>query len=630
MKVKNIRIHNRPAYNSEVHATRDMGIGELNNCYEDAELADTIFAVGTNAYETQTNYFLNHWIPNLRGISQDKKRQQLPGEAYPPARVVIVDPRRTSTVAACEAEAGKDRVLHLAIEPGTDMALFNAILTYIAEKGWQDKELISASTNDFDKVVAANKSTLAEAAQITGLKADDIAKAAAWIAEPKDGKRRRTMFCYEKGLIWGNDNYRTNAALVNVALATGNIGRPGGGCVRMGGHQEGYSRPPDGHVGKPAAYVDKLLIEGRGGVHHIWACDHYKTTLNAHKFKQVYKKRTDIVKDAMNAMPAGDRAAQVAAIVVAIKQGGLFAVDVDIVPTKIGEACHVWLPAATSGEMNLTSMNGERRMRLTEKYMDPPGESLPDCLIAARLANQLERVLREIGDAKYADQFKGFDWKTEEDAFMDGYAKHEKGGQFVTYERLKAMGTNGFQEPAVDFKDGKIIGTKRLFADGKFGGKDGKATFMEAKWRGLQAPGKEEQKKKFKYLVNNGRTNHVWQNAYLDQDNEFIMDRWPYPFIEMNPDDMSELKVAPGDLVEVYNDDGSTQAMVYPTPTAKKGHTFMLFAYPTGVQGNVVNAGTNELILPNYKQTWADIRKLASAPAGVKHLSFKAQEYKVG
>ena len=75
MKVKNIRIHNRPAYNSEVHATRDMGVGELNNCYEDAELADTIVAVGTNALETQTNYFLNHWIPNLRGTSLDKKKK---------------------------------------------------------------------------------------------------------------------------------------------------------------------------------------------------------------------------------------------------------------------------------------------------------------------------------------------------------------------------------------------------------------------------------------------------------------------------------------------------------------------------------------------------------------------------
>ena len=241
-------------------------------------------------------------------------------------------------------------------------------------------------------------------------------------------------------------------------------------------------------------------------------------------------------------MPYGDRAATINAIVGAIKNGGLFAVDVDIVPTKIGQACHVWLPAATSGEANLTSMNGERRMRLTERYMDPPGQAMPDCLIAARIANHMERVLREQGKPQLADQFKGFDWKTEEDAFMDGYAKHEKGGEFVTYARLRAMGTNGFQEPAVDFKDGKIVGTKRLFADGKFGSKDGKATFMETKWRGLQAPGKEAEKNKWPFLINNGRTNIVWQNAYLDQDNEFVMDRFPYPFIQMNPQDMAELK----------------------------------------------------------------------------------------
>src|SRR3546814_11372366 len=129
MKVKNIRIHNRPAYNSEVHATRDMGIGELNNCYEDAELADTIVAVGTNPLETQTNYFLNHWVPNLRGTSTGKKEQQLPGEAHPPARIVIIDPRRTVTVNACEIEAGQENVLHLAVNAGTVLALFNPLFT---------------------------------------------------------------------------------------------------------------------------------------------------------------------------------------------------------------------------------------------------------------------------------------------------------------------------------------------------------------------------------------------------------------------------------------------------------------------------------------------------------------------
>lgn len=677
MKVKNIRIHNRPAYNSEVHATRDMGVGELNNCYEDAELADTIVAVGTNALETQTNYFLNHWVPNLRGTSLDKKKAEFGSEPVSRGRVVIVDPRRTVTVNACEVEAGKENVMHLAINSGSDLALFNAWLTHIASKGWTDKSFIDASTRDFDKARAANNVSLDEAARITGLTADQIRQSAEWIAQPKAGNaRRRTMFAYEKGLIWGNDNYRTNAALVNVALATGNIGRPGGGCVRMGGHQEGYSRPSDAHVGRPAAYVDKLLMEGKGGVHHIWGCDHYKTTLNAFKFKQNYKKRTDMVKDAMMTVPYGDRTATVNAIVGAIKKGGLFAVDVDIVPTKIGEACHVWLPAATSGEANLTSMNGERRMRLTEKYMDPPGQAMPDCLIAARIANNMERVLREQGKGEYADKFKGFDWKTEEDAFMDGYHQHEKGGEFVTYARLRAMGTNGFQEPAVGLegtgavaagtstgKPGevlkgpaieaargkepvqknaatatsapppastdsrRILGTKRLYADGKFNSKDGKATFMETQWRGLQAPGKEDERKKWPYLVNSGRANIVWQSAYLDQDNEFVMDRMPYPYIQMNPEDMAELKLKQGDLVEVYNDNGSTQAMVYPVPTAKRKQTFMLFAYPTGVQGNVVSGGVNEFIIPNYKQTWGNIRKIADAPEGVKHLSFKSLEY---
>ena len=140
----------------------------------------------------------------------------------------------------------------------------------------------------------------------------------------------------------------------------------------------------------------------------------------------------------------------------------------------------------------------------------------------------------------------------------------------MTYEHLRAMGTNGFQEPATGFQDGKIIGTKRLYADGKFKSKDGKAKFMATQWRGLQAEGKQAEKDKFAYLINNGRTNHTWQSSYLDQQNEFVMDRWPFPFIQIHPDDMKELGVAEGDLVEVYNDNGSTQAMVQPATAVRR------------------------------------------------------------
>jgi hypothetical protein len=65
------------------------------------------------------------------------------------------------------------------------------------------------------------------------------------------------------------------------------------------------------------------------------------------------------------------------------------------------------------------------------------------------------------------------------------------------------------------------------------------------------------------WRVNNGRTNVVWQNAYLDQKNEFVIDRMPYPLIQMNPQDMADIKVRAGDLVEIYNENGSTQAIVY-------------------------------------------------------------------
>ena len=134
---------------------------------------------------------------------------------------------------------------------------------------------------------------------------------------------------------------------------------------------------PDYPGGRPAPYVDQLLIDGKGGVHHIWGCDHYKTTLNADGFKQVYKKRTDKVKDAMSAVPYGDGRRWSTAISPRSSKGGLFAVNVDIVPTKIGQPATSGCRRATAGEMNLTSMNGERRMRLTERYMDPPGQASP-------------------------------------------------------------------------------------------------------------------------------------------------------------------------------------------------------------------------------------------------------------
>ncbi len=296
------------------------------------------------------------------------------------------------------------------------------------------------------------------------------------------------------------------------------------------------------------------------------------------------------------------------------------------------------LPATHPGEMNLTSMNGERRMRLSEKFMDPPGTAKPDCLIAARYRQHAEGDVPEgWQQRKWRQRFEGFDWKTEEDAFNDGFRRagqpgagpiDSQGGDtgnLVTYDRLRAMGNNGVQLPVKEFKDGKLIGTEMLYTDGKFDTKDGRAEFKPSSWPGLPKP-VATQKAKYRFWINNGRNNEIWQTAYHDQYNDFVRGRYPMAYIEINPADATALGVQPGDIVEVYNDYGSTTAMAYPTGSTKRGQTFMVFAYVNGIQGDVTTEWVDRNVIPYYKGTWANIRRVGSMEDYKRTVSFKDAE----
>lgn len=633
---KMVRIHNRPAYNSECHATRDMGIGELNNSYEDAELADVIISIGNNPYESQTNYFLAHWAPNLQGATLSKKKERFPGESFNKARVIYVDPRRTGSIAISETIAGKDNVLHLAINPGTDSALFNGLMTYVVEQGWQDNDFIQNHTTGFDETLAANRLNLKECSRITGVSEADLVKAAQWAYKPKaSGHAPRTMHAYEKGVIWGNDNYRIQSSIVNLVLTTHNVGRRGTGVVRMGGHQEGYARPPY-PGGRPAPYIDQEIINNNGMMLTVWACNAFQTTVNAEKYREVVKRRANIVNQALAKARGASTEKLVDIAYDAVKnKGGLYIVDIDLYRTKFAESAHMILPAAHPGEMSLTSMNGERRLRLSERFMDPPGTAKPDCLIAADMANSLKRLYEEESNSEMAMRFSGFDWNTEEDAFDDGFRMaHEKEidsqggptGHIATYARLREAGTNGVQLPIKAYRDGQLIGTEMLYTDSQFDTDDGKAHFQPSPWNGFSAV-LEAQKKNHAFWINNGRTNHIWQSAYHDQYLSFRKGRFPMAPMEINPEDAKQLGIKAGDIVEIHNDYGATYAMAYPEPDIKRGQVFMMFGYPNGVQGDTVSEWTDRNIIPYYKGAWADIRKVGEHEAYKRTVSFKSRRY---
>jgi arsenite oxidase large subunit len=634
LKTQMVRIHNRPAYNSECHATRDMGIGELNNSYEDSEVADTLIYVGANPYETQTNYFLAHALPNMQGATADKRQQWFPDETTEAVKVIFVDPRRSPSVAISEQVLGNERMLHLQIEPGSDVALFNGLLTHVVEQGWHDEDFIAQHTSGFDEALEANRMSLEDCSQATGVSVGDLKKAAEWAYKPKaSGHRPRSAHLYEKGIIWGNDNYRIQSALVDLVLATHNVGRRGTGVCRLGGHQEGYARPP--YPGpRPAPFIDQELMQGNGKMLTVWACNGFQTTLNAQAYRQALVQRANKVREAMGKVRGGSAEDLADAIYDALsKQGGLFIATIDLYPTKFAQVSHLMLPAAHPGEMNLTSMNGERRMRLSDRFMDPPGAARADCLIAADIANTMKAMYEKEGNAEMAERFAGFEWTTEEDAFNDGFRKPEgidsqggSTGDLVTYERLRAMGNDGVQLPVKEFKDGKLIGTEMVYADYKFSTDDGKARFQPAPWTGLPDT-VEAQRKKYRFWINNGRTNHIWQTAYHDQRLDFRTERYPMAPIEMNPEDAEELGIASGDVVEVYNDYGSTYAMAYLEPAIKKGHTFMMFAYFNGIVGDVVTDWTDENVIPYYKGTWADVRRIGSIADYERTVSFKSRRY---
>ena len=104
-------------------------------------------------------------------------------------------------------------MLHLQLNSGTDLVLFNALRPTSPSRAGSTASSSPRAPRASTRRCRPTAPAWRRRREVTGLPPEDIVKAARWIAEPKEGgKRRRTMFGYEKGLIWGNDNYRTNAA----------------------------------------------------------------------------------------------------------------------------------------------------------------------------------------------------------------------------------------------------------------------------------------------------------------------------------------------------------------------------------------------------------------------------------
>ncbi|MET0345157.1 MAG: molybdopterin-dependent oxidoreductase, partial [Casimicrobiaceae bacterium] len=215
-------------------------------CYDDIDHARCLFIAGSNTAWAHPILF--------RRIEAAKARD-------PALRIVVVDPRRTATTSAAD--------VHLAIEPGTDVALFHGMLHLLLWDERIDRAFIAAHTSGFDDLKRiVREFTPRVTAELCGIAEADLVQAARWFA---DGP---TLSLYCQGLNQSVAGTAKNAALINLHLATGQIGKPGAGPFSLTGQPNAMGgREVGGMANLLSGHRDLANPQHRSEVAALWGID---------------------------------------------------------------------------------------------------------------------------------------------------------------------------------------------------------------------------------------------------------------------------------------------------------------------------------------------------------------------
>src|SRR5437868_3932542 len=201
VQTNNVDTNSRLCMSSAVAGYKlSLGADAPPACYEDIDHATTLFITGSNTAFAHPILF--------RRIEDAKQKN-------PKMKVIVVDPRKTVTAEMAD--------LHLAIKPGTDIALYNAMLNVMIHERLLDEKFIGAHTEGFEAIKRTVTDYVpSKVAKTCGIKAETLSEAARWFARSK-----ATLSHYCQGLNQSAEGTHKNSALINLHLATGQIGKKG-------------------------------------------------------------------------------------------------------------------------------------------------------------------------------------------------------------------------------------------------------------------------------------------------------------------------------------------------------------------------------------------------------------------
>lgn len=569
----NIDTNSRLCMSSAVAGYKQtLGADAPPACYDDLKHAQCLFIVGSNAA----------WAhPILFRRIEDAKA------ANPGLKIIVADPRRTDTVEIAD--------LFLPIQPGTDVMLFNGMLHLMLWEGWTDNGYIAAHTSGFDALKATvRECTPDKVAQICGISKEDLLAAARLFATSP-----ATLSLYCQGLNQSSSGTAKNAALINLHLATGQIGKPGAGPFSLTGQPNAMGgREVGGLANLLSAHRDLANPAHRAEVAALWNVPSVpekpgKTAVEMFQAAADGEIRALWIACTNPAQSMPDQAT----VRRALERAEFVVVQEAFSTTATCAFADLLLPATTWGEKEGTVTNSERRISRVRPAVAAPGEARHDWSIAVDFAQRLEQRLGRTPTL--------FPYDSAERVWNE-HRESTRGRDLditgMSYAMLDSAGPQ--QWP---LKEGEATGRARLYEDGIFPTPDGRARFVDTVYK----PVAEAREARYPFSLNTGRLRDQWHGMSRTGTVGRLFGHVAEPLVQMNAQDMARRQLKDGDLVHLTSRRGSILLPVQASAEIGLSQAFVAMHWgeeylsgcsSTGTPLAGINALTTSAYCPTSKQ----------------------------
>ncbi|MGZ6390988.1 MAG: molybdopterin oxidoreductase family protein [Ktedonobacterales bacterium] len=576
---KNIDYNGRLCMSSATGANeRSLGLDRAANPVSDMLHADCIFVIGANVGECFPIITSYLWQARDRGCM-----------------LIVADPRQTPIARTAD--------IYLPLRSGTDSALLNAMLYVIIQEGLVDEEFISQRTVGWEATKAmALQYPPERVAEVCGLRPETIIEAALLY-----GHANAALLYTARGLEHQSKGVDNGVCCANLALATGNFGRPGAGYGTLTGQGNGQGGR---EMGQKASQLpgcrDIEDPEDRAHIASVWGVDEATlphsglpaTLMIPAMLSQEIRACFMICSNPMVSLPDQHT------VEAALRKLDLFVVT-DFFLSETAQLADIVLPGNVWAEEEGTTTSLEGRVIKYNRAVDPPGEARRDWQIVCELA-------RRLGKGQY------FDFHSPRNIF-DELRRCTKGAKSdywgITYEKIAAQNGVFWPCPSLDHP-----GTPRLYEE-RFGFPDGKARFHPIAY----IPPAEEPDNDFPLVLTTGRVIYHYLSGNQTRRVPFLLEQAPIPWVEIHELTASRLGIVDGDWVQVRTRRGEMEVPALVVRSIRPDTLFIPYHYGGAEAANQLTNPVLEpmMKIPEYKVCAAAATRATKPPDWAKGKSLE-------